>query len=724
MLKALARDPLVRLVTAVWVLTSAIYFMPDLPAAALKAFSESWLDLPFLPLALFACFSGLRRLDTEAEQRFWRFWGLSVVMQIAVSLPYAAFPRERATFGFNLFADCAYLTSFLFQMLALETRPHARHTGSLGERQRRLMSAGLAVFSAFLLAYFVLVPAEFDRPAYQSTVPSFYLYIGLDALVLARLFWMRRETGAVRWRTLYAGLGVATGLALVADLAELYLRRDGGAVPAATALDLLWTTPLALFVVAVRARRVAFAADERALNETEPAPPAIRVGHVLIGMAMALPVVDYVMGAAGMLDRRTEPVRDIVALMSLVALGGFTLIAYRILDLARAQMERTERRLLHELGVSQKMDAVSRLAASVAHDFNNLLLVIQGRTDIITKDVDPASPLQDDLREIRVAVARASDLASELLAFGRRQPTQPVLVDLHDLVTRSAEMMRPLLDAAATIDLRLGASAALVRVDLLQFERALLNLAANARDAMAERAGATLTISTLNPPIGEKAGHPTLDRSRVLLRVSDNGEGIAPDTIDRIFEPFFTTKGTRGSGLGLAIVHGIVRQSGGAISVESTRGHGTSFTISLPVASGDDEAVRSVEAQDAVPGMKGAVLIVEEQTANHQLFRRLLADLDRPILQAASVTTAVNAARDYGGKIALVVADANRDDARMMSASLRQLHPEIKAVWLARDHAMDVTADDVVLQEPFEIAEVLSAAKRLLDGDSVRRINS
>jgi CheY-like chemotaxis protein len=144
----------------------------------------------------------------------------------------------------------------------------------------------------------------------------------------------------------------------------------------------------------------------------------------------------------------------------------------------------------------------------------------------------------------------------------------------------------------------------------------------------------------------------------------------------------------------------------------------------LPVASGDDEAVRSVEAQDAVPGMKGAVLIVEEQTANHQLFRRLLADLDRPILQAASVTTAVNAARDYGGKIALVVADANRDDARMMSASLRQLHPEIKAVWLARDHAMDVTADDVVLQEPFEIAEVLSAAKRLLDGDSVRRINS
>ncbi len=243
-----------------------------------------------------------------------------------------------------------------------------------------------------------------------------------------------------------------------------------------------------------------------------------------------------------------------------------------ITDRVKAEAER--RLLQEELFHSQKLESIGRLAAGVGHDINNMLAAIAAYTELAMGSLEEENPLRADLQEIAAAGQRAAGLVRQLLAFGRKQPLEPRLIDLNSVVRGIEGMVRRLLGEGVGLALDLREPLDPVLADPSQLEQALVNLAVNANDAMPD--GGTLTIATAQAE-WEGGGRA------VALLVTDTGAGMDPGTRDRIFEPFFTTKAAgKGTGLGLSIVYGIVNQSGGRISVDSALGRGTTFRIDLP----------------------------------------------------------------------------------------------------------------------------------------------
>ena len=236
-----------------------------------------------------------------------------------------------------------------------------------------------------------------------------------------------------------------------------------------------------------------------------------------------------------------------------------------------------------QLRQAQKMEAIGRLAGGVAHDFNNVLTAIFGYADLLMDSFEPQHPGRADVLEIRRAAERAANLTRQLLAFSRKQVLQPRRVNLNDVVASLETLLERLIGEDIQLETRLDESAGEVRADPGQIEQVLMNLAANARDAMPE--GGRLVISTANVDISADAAreHPGFEAGQfVLLSVTDTGHGIPEDVRRHIFEPFFTTKEQgKGTGLGLATVYGIVKQSGGWIYIGSQLGNGTTFSIYL-----------------------------------------------------------------------------------------------------------------------------------------------
>jgi PAS domain S-box-containing protein len=228
------------------------------------------------------------------------------------------------------------------------------------------------------------------------------------------------------------------------------------------------------------------------------------------------------------------------------------------------------RRLEEQLRDAQKMEAVGKLAGGVAHDFNNLMTAVLGYSDLVLKRLAPDDENRGKIEAIRESAVRASDLTRQLLAFGRRQMLQTTDVDLRDAVGQMEELLGSVLGDDVLFESDLGDEPLVVRADPTQLEQVVMNLAVNARDAMPN--GGMLRISA------------TSDGTSAVLSVADTGSGMDENTLARAFEPFFTTKHIGdGAGLGLATVHGIVGQSGGTIEAESEPGHGTTFTIRLPL---------------------------------------------------------------------------------------------------------------------------------------------
>jgi signal transduction histidine kinase len=236
------------------------------------------------------------------------------------------------------------------------------------------------------------------------------------------------------------------------------------------------------------------------------------------------------------------------------------------------------------------MEAVGRLAGGIAHDFNNLLTAIRGNAELMSNRVkhDPAMAAEVD--EVLHAADRAASLTRQLLAFSRKQVLQPVPLDVNEIVTAVSRMARRLIGADVQLRLELAPSVAPVLADPAQVEQVLLNLIVNARDAMPN--GGLINVKTADVTLEAQA--PEIVQAGiapgafVLLEVTDNGIGMDQATQARIFEPFFTTKETgRGTGLGLSTVYGIVRQTGGAITVNSERGRGASFRVYLPAITGE-----------------------------------------------------------------------------------------------------------------------------------------
>lgn len=261
-----------------------------------------------------------------------------------------------------------------------------------------------------------------------------------------------------------------------------------------------------------------------------------------------------------------------------------------ILSINRDVTERHE--LEARLRQAQKMQAIGRLAGGVAHDFNNLLMVILGHAELMLEELRDDDALSGEVEEIRRAAERAATLTGQLLAFSRRQTLRPRVLDLNQVVEGLTKMLARVIGEDIELITVLDENLARVEADPSQLEQVVMNLAVNARDAMPK--GGRLTIATTNIELdgGQAASRPTAEPgSYVRFTVTDDGIGMDETTRSQVFEPFFTTKEEgRGTGLGLSTVYGIVKQSGGSISIESALGEGTAFEVYLPVAGTAEEA--------------------------------------------------------------------------------------------------------------------------------------
>jgi PAS domain S-box-containing protein len=313
------------------------------------------------------------------------------------------------------------------------------------------------------------------------------------------------------------------------------------------------------------------------------------------------------------------------------------LLAERV-EAALAEKEEAEAALFH----AQKLEAVGRLTGGVAHDFNNLLTVVLGALEIIIKNPDDAEKRKRMAEAAMTAARRGERLTHQLLAFSRRQALRPEMCEIDGLLSESEPLLRRVLGEAIRFDIRQG-SGAPVRIDVAQFEAALINLLVNAKDATPDGGAVTVVTDVRDVIDGEV---PETGAGRyVVLSVSDTGEGMDETTLGRVFEPFFTTKPVgKGTGLGLSQVYGFARQSGGGVTVSSRLGKGATVTVYLPVSQGV-EPERGLRFQPAArqDGAKLRVLLVEDDAAVAAIAETMLRDMGHAVVRAETGDQALTA---------------------------------------------------------------------------------
>ena len=332
---------------------------------------------------------------------------------------------------------------------------------------------------------------------------------------------------------------------------------------------------------------------------------------------------------------------------------------------------------------AQKLESIGRLAGGIAHDFNNMLNVIIGCAEMAASEGDPAG-VRGYLDEILKAANRSADLTRQLLGFARRQTVMPRVVDLNSFVSSSLKMLRRVIGEHVSLSWHPSVDLWRVRIDPTQVDQVLVNLIANARDAIFD-VGAVV-IHTENVPVnrpGQFAGLPPGEYVR--LAVVDNGQGMDAETMRHLFEPFYTTKPVgRGIGLGLASVEGIVRQNGGAITVTSEVGRGTTVNVFLPRVMTDVAA--DVLLDDVEPrGGTETVLLVEDEPALLQLATHALEALGYIVLSAASPAEAIDLATGHAGTIDILVTDVVMPgmNGRTLAERLVATHPNLKCLFMS-----------------------------------------
>lgn len=363
----------------------------------------------------------------------------------------------------------------------------------------------------------------------------------------------------------------------------------------------------------------------------------------------------------------------------------------QITGMVKADRDVTRERALEaQLRQSAKMEAIGQLAGGVAHDFNNMLTAIRGYAELVLASLPPdAEPERGDIDQIITAADRAAELTRQLLAFSRKQVLEPQLLDPGATVASIAPMLRRLLGEDVELRLARQPDGGRVLLDPAQLEQIILNVAVNARDAMP--AGGRLTIETSDVSLDEGYAGTHADAAsgpHVMLAISDTGTGMDPEVLSHIFEPFFTTKEAgKGTGMGLATVYGIVRQSGGAITVYSEPGHGTTFRIYFPRVIDHDATVHDRIEPAFGPPRPGeeTILLVEDESAVRGFAARALTDRGYAVLEAADGADAIDVARTHDGRIALLVTDVVMPGMRgaELAQRLTAEFPEMRVLFIS-----------------------------------------
>jgi signal transduction histidine kinase/CheY-like chemotaxis protein len=378
-----------------------------------------------------------------------------------------------------------------------------------------------------------------------------------------------------------------------------------------------------------------------------------------------------------------------------------------------------------QLEHSRRLEAIGRLAGGVAHDFNNLLTIIVGYADFLRRGLPPSDPLQREVVEIARAADRATDLTRQLLAFSRKQILRPVVLDPNDAVTQMDSLLRRIIGEDVTLVTCLDPRLRRARVDRGQLEQVIVNLAANARDAMPE--GGTITLETAQVFLDAeftRGKESLVPGPYVMIAVSDTGIGMDADTQARIFDPFFTTKEVgKGTGLGLSTVYGIVKQSGGHVTVRSEQGKGTTFRVYLPAI---DAAEGAADAPFVpVESLQGneVILLVEDDDGVRRLGCDTLRRCGYDVLEASNGVEALAVAESAMRPIQALVTDVVMPQmgGRRLADRLAETMPDLVVLFMSgytEDSMLrhGVLHNDVAfLHKPFTPAALAAKLREVLD---------
>ncbi len=386
-----------------------------------------------------------------------------------------------------------------------------------------------------------------------------------------------------------------------------------------------------------------------------------------------------------------------------------------------------QKKLEVQFAQSQKMQAVGQLAGGIAHDFNNLLTAMIGFCDLLLLRHQPGDPSFADIMQVKQNANRAANLVRQLLAFSRQQTLQPKVLDVTDALTEISHLLRRLIGENIELQIVHGRDLHLVRVDQGQLEQVIINLAVNARDAMAN--GGKLAIHTRNAALAEaeQRGVELMPAGEyIMIEVTDTGIGIPKENLSRIFEPFFSTKEVgSGTGLGLSTVYGIVKQTGGFVFVESTVSKGTAFSIYLPRWKGEKgkaagEAGTDERRRDLTGA--GTILLVEDEDAVRLFSARALRNKGYKVVEAKSGEAALEIISGAAANIDLLVTDVvmPQMDGTTLIKHVRERLPDMKVICIsgyaeeAFRNRLDSAESVHFLPKPFSLDQLAGKVKEVM----------
>ncbi|MFQ5742694.1 MAG: ATP-binding protein [Acidobacteriota bacterium] len=731
MWKTLGRDPIVRIGLIVLLLLVIPYLAPVLSAEHTFVYADLYADLPLLLVAILAFEYRLSCLDRVSERRFWHLMSAGFTSWVAVRLLYALVPVDSWYDWIDFSSDLLYLFFYLSIVLAIEARPHAPKRYDASRALRGLESAGTIFFIFGLLVYFVIIPSTVNIETYQTFVPSLLLYVVLDAYLAIRFAHARRLSACRRWRSTYGWLALTAVLWTATDLVEALQYAEivpwawPGSLP-----DLFWYPPFLTVIVAARLREhfpgattarslsAAAASEGEALRSSWSGP--------LVAYVLAFPLIHLGFNMLGLLDPRSRSAREVCLLLALIVLGGMAVAYQRLLVKENRRLAQEHQSVTGQLQLSQRMEALGRLAGGIAHDFNNLLMVINGYCDLLLRGAGSDGSFVTDVEEIKRASDRAAALTDSLLTVSRRRVIEPKVLDLNAVIEGLSEMVRRLISENINLELVLDPNPGRVKADRGQIEQVILNLVVNARDAMPE--GGSLIIETRKSHLDEAyvRAHPGVEAgSYVSLVIIDTGCGMDADVASHIFEPFFTTKGPgEGTGLGLSTSYSIVAQSGGHIDVKSAPGAGTTLEIFLPAVEAAIDVEETVASVAAVSAASETILLVEDEVPVRSALGRMLSMNGYEVLEAGGGEEALEVSDDHTGPIHMLLTDLVMPgmDGSELAELLRGRRPAIKTLFIS-GYAGDVVTRLGTLQDgaaflakPFAADTLLQKVRHLLDG--------
>jgi two-component system, cell cycle sensor histidine kinase and response regulator CckA len=390
----------------------------------------------------------------------------------------------------------------------------------------------------------------------------------------------------------------------------------------------------------------------------------------------------------------------------------------------RKKAEVASKKHEEQMRLSEKMNAIGRLAGGVAHDFNNLLSVIGGNSDFLRDALSPGDPHLEEVDEIKKAVQRGAELTRQLLAIGKKQVVQPQLINLNELSTDMTKMFKRLIDASIDFALIQDDDLKLVQADPGQIQQVIMNLVLNARDAMPKGGNLIVVTKNFESVLGvELKGLKIPPGSYVGFSVTDTGTGMDEDTQKHVFEPFFTTKGEKGTGLGLATVYGIVNQWEGHLGLNSSPGVGTTFSVYFPVAK--ETAPGVALPKGLLLAVKGSetILVAEDEESVRKIVVHAMENFGYHVLQAGNGVEAIKLAWQYQDTIHLLLTDTimPKMNGKELSDQLKKARPEMRILFmsgyprevLSQQGKIDPSIH--LIQKPFSNDELAERVRKVLD---------